>query len=146
MNSKICSRCKITKPICDFTKNKSNPDGLNYYCTGCKSELYYEYKKKYPERIKQYISRAHKMQIGLTEKQYDELYQKQKGGCAICGLEETDKNQHGVKRLAIDHDHNTTMVRGLLCAKCNRALGLLDVDNRGALILQRAIEYLLEAA
>jgi len=70
---------------------------------------------------------------------------KQKNLCAICGLPETDYQQYGVKNLAIDHNHRTKKVRGLLCSKCNRALGLLNVDNLGILNLQMAIKYLQEA-
>jgi len=47
--------------------------------------------------------------------------------------------QRGIKRLAVDHDHKTNKIRGLLCQFCNTALGkfLDDVE-----ILKKAILYL----
>lgn len=41
--------------------------------------------------------------------------------------------------LAIDHDHKTGKIRGLLCTRCNTAIGLLN-DNID--FLRRAIMYL----
>jgi hypothetical protein len=66
---------------------------------------------------------------------------KQNEACAICGSAVGHKTKSGKNaNLAIDHDHSTGLVRGLLCNKCNRALGYFqdDVD-----IIQRAISYLL---
>ena len=66
----------------------------------------------------------------------------QNGVCAICGKDEP--NEHGRTgkkfRLAVDHCHDTGVVRGLLCQKCNRASGLLKDDLT---LLQKAMEYLL---
>lgn len=45
--------------------------------------------------------------------------------CAICGRV-PGKN----KRLGVDHDHNIGEIRGLLCAQCNHAIGLLQ-DSEG---------------
>jgi hypothetical protein len=55
--------------------------------------------------------------------------------CEICG-----RKGRG-RRLAVDHDHKSGRVRGLLCWKCNTGIGLLQED-RG--ILERAKEYLDE--
>lgn len=61
-------------------------------------------------------------QYGLTLSDYDTLADQQGRVCASCG---GDPNGLG---LVVDHDHSTGQVRGLLCSKCNSALGLLD-DN-----------------
>jgi hypothetical protein len=50
---------------------------------------------------------------GVTEEQYRALLMAQDGRCAICGR--LPRN----RRLAVDHDHNTGEVRGLLCYTCN---------------------------
>ena len=59
---------------------------------------------------------------GITEKDYLIIFEKQKGVCKIC-------NQPQItKRLAVDHCHNTNKIRGLLCDRCNRGIGLFK-DN-----------------
>jgi hypothetical protein len=71
---------------------------------------------------------------GLTEEQYQELWNRQNGLCAICR-----KPEETTERLHLDHDHETKRVRGLLCGKCNRGLGMFDDAE---VLLQKAIEYL----
>lgn len=73
-----------------------------------------------------------------------ELYQKllveQLGLCAICGVASGSErsNNNGYKSLAVDHDHSTGAVRGLLCSSCNKAVGFL-MDNPK--LLRRAADY-----
>jgi len=83
-----------------------------------------------------------KSKYGIDLEQYNEMLLKQKGLCAICGLPSVDRNQWGMKSLAVDHNHVTGEIRGLLCSKCNRAIGLLLVDKFGVMNLQKAISYL----
>lgn len=73
-----------------------------------------------------------KHKFALTADQYDEMLKNQGGRCAACRKQETHHNQFGVCSLAVDHDHATGVVRGLLCGRCNRALGLLG-DSIGNL-------------
>jgi len=56
-------------------------------------------------------------QYAITEETYAAIFKKQDGRCAIC------RCQQHYQRLAVDHDHKTGMVRGLLCVHCNRGLG-----------------------
>lgn len=65
-----------------------------------------------------------KKQYGITADQYDLLLSIQKGVCAICSMPETTKRNGKTKRLAVDHDHATGAIRGLLCAACNTFIGL----------------------
>ena len=75
------------------------------------------------------------MDYGINENEYREILEKQENKCAICG-----KNQKLLtKRLSIDHCHHSMKVRGLLCSKCNVAIGLLNDDIS---ILENAIIYL----
>jgi hypothetical protein len=53
------------------------------------------------------------------------MFEQQGGVCAACGLPENRMNARLKGRLHVDHDHVTGQVRGLLCANCNAALGLL---------------------
>lgn len=58
---------------------------------------------------------------GITLQAYNELVLSQGGRCKICA-----NYPMGKKRLSVDHDHKTGRVRGLLCDKCNMAIGLVD--------------------
>ncbi len=79
---------------------------------------------------------------GLTLEQYDEMFREQEGVCAICGRPEKQKDKLGnIKRLAVDHNHITGEVRGLLCIDCNSAIGRLDAD-KGTELLTKAINYI----
>ena len=76
------------------------------------------------------IEKNLKANYGISHEEYDAILTKQKGGCAICA----DKWIEGTKYFAVDHDHNTGLVRGILCGSCNIALGLLKDDK--AIIIQ----------
>lgn len=73
----------------------------------------------------------------LDEGEYQELLKSCSGCCFICAEIPSGKRHHGV--LHVDHDHQTGAVRGLLCARCNAALGLLR-DN--ASLCRQAADYL----
>ena len=66
----------------------------------------------------------------------------QKGVCAVCGLPETTITRGYLQPLAVDHDHSSGKIRGLLCVKCNTALGLLkDSKER----IKTLLEYIENA-
>jgi hypothetical protein len=71
---------------------------------------------------------------GLAPGDYDRLYGSQNGTCALC-LRATGKS----KRLAVDHDHKTGAVRGLLCGPCNKLIGHARDEPE---FFDRAAEYL----
>jgi hypothetical protein len=75
-----------------------------------------------------HIRRMNLKKYGLTPEQYDTMHQDQNGLCAVCGNPETASNQYGPLKLAVDHCHNSNVVRGLLCMRCNRSLGMLRDD------------------
>lgn len=78
-----------------------------------------------------YIERTY----GITAVEYDLLYTAQGGRCAICRRAIGKK-----KRLAVDHNHKTGEVRGLLCGLCNNILGMVARDDPE--VFDRAAEYL----
>jgi hypothetical protein len=103
---KTCSRCNVEKTYCSFNKYKRYDDGLQAWCREC---------HKHTKRAERY---------GLSQSEYLEIYHSQQSMCAGCGIHESDcRIAH-----AIDHNHNTGEVRGLLCNSCNRGLGLLKDD------------------
>lgn len=72
--------------------------------------------------------------FGITEAELDALLAAQRNRCAIC---KSDK-PYGSGDWHIDHDHVTGQVRGLLCSKCNLALGLLGDDPK---VIAAALRY-----
>lgn len=78
-------------------------------------------------------------QFGLTKQDYAEMFLKQNGVCAICSQPETATRNGRVKTLAVDHDHSSGKVRGLLCSDCNTGIGKLKEDRS---IFLSAIKYL----
>ena len=78
-----------------------------------------------------------KVKYSLSLEQYNALLKKQKGVCAVCHNPPIMKM--GVMRLAVDHDHQTNEVRGLLCHTCNAGIGNLK-DSIS--LLRAAVKYL----
>lgn len=76
----------------------------------------------------------------ITPEQYQYMYDLQNGVCLICA-QTTEGRGKAKNRLAVDHNHTTGKIRGLLCSHCNTALGLFR-DNVS--LLQSAVMYLQE--
>lgn len=78
-------------------------------------------------RIKQLGNIRHQLRkYNLTYEEYIKLNEAQKSVCKICKQYNDRLYKNAPKRLAVDHCHKTGKVRGLLCGKCNTALGLID--------------------
>jgi hypothetical protein len=125
-----CSKCKIEKDLTHFSKKKSKPGGLEYWCKSCVNQQHkerYLVDKEYRDNKK---NARLKQWYGITLEEYELLAKEQDYRCKSCGEKETSNNSHltGVCALAVDHNHVTGQKRGLLCGRCNKALGLLD-DN-----------------
>lgn len=78
---------------------------------------------------------------GITLEEYESMLEAQGHVCAICGRAEHRLSTAGQRayRLAVDHEHKTAAIRGLLCSMCNHAIGYLDDSPN---LLKRAIAYL----
>jgi hypothetical protein len=90
-----CAGCQSFRDLEDFSKGATA-------CRACSS------------------ARSHAAMVaktyGITSDDYATLLEAQEGRCAICGARPKSK------RLAVDHDHKTGAVRGLLCSRCNHEL------------------------
>lgn len=81
-------------------------------------------------------SRKHLMKkYNLTIEEYNKLFDEQNSKCGICGRHQDELKQ----ALAVDHNHISGNVRGLICVRCNRAIGMFEDDIS---LLERAIDYL----
>lgn len=157
---KKCTVCLQLKDFTCFTKRTRSKDGLNASCKTCRNEAkrkervekadkISEYQKKFRDKnkdkllVKKQIWAANnkekilghqlKYHYDLSVEQYKAMVTAQNNKCAICNKE--PKNS----RLCVDHSHSTEEIRGLLCHKCNRAIGLLEENKDNFL---RAITYL----
>ena len=75
--------------------------------------------------------------LNFSSTDYDSLLETQSRLCAIC----KGPSRNG-KALAIDHNHDTGFIRGLLCNNCNAGLGMFKDDIN---LLITAVEYLQKA-
>lgn len=81
-------------------------------------------------------------EMGKEVTAMNEMSNRQRGVCKICGNIDVKVNKTGesrIQRLAVDHCHKTGKVRGLLCASCNGGLGLFKDDIN---LLKKATRYL----
>lgn len=90
-------------------------------------------KKSYDKNPRRFVNARLKYKYGIDLEEYNKMYAQQNGLCAICDK----KCNLGV--LCVDHDHKTGKVRGLLCRKCNTAIGFMG-DEQSLFI--KAIVYL----
>ncbi len=133
-----CPGCKKFKPWSEFFKDRSSKTGHYVRCKDCVNihKMLYHY----PD-----VGRKSRLKksYGISPEEYDTLYNTQKGLCSICGEPETTKTRSGnIRRLAVDHNHITGQIRGLLCYTYNRAIGLFK-DSIS--IVTSALEYLTDA-
>jgi len=125
-----CMKCKEVKPSTEFCRNKSTGTGFHFYCKPCHQRQ----RKESLERRHGGSSRHyHLMQeYGMGADEVDELIRQQGGLCAVC--REREANQ-------VDHDHETGVVRGIVCLLCNAAMGAFHDDPD---LIRRAIAYVKE--
>lgn len=142
IQSKTCRKCGETKPLSafygksrigDFPKSSA---GFSSDCKNCTKLKMRERRTLLGDEHKRQLRNwDYKRKFGITLEQYNQMFMRQSGCCAICG-----KHQAQFKRaLAVDHDHVTGMVRSLLCVNCNVGIGSFRDD---VALLGKAIKYL----
>lgn len=117
---KWCARCQEFRPTSSFPKRKEGGGGFAAYCIPCQRTYNQE--------------RRLKIQFGITWDEYEFMLACQDGRCAICG------GKPRKYMLAVDHDHKTGEIRGLLCSRCNHKL--LGSANDDPARLRKAADYL----
>lgn len=127
-----CTRCKEEKLETEFYVRKGRPNGKGRLseCKECTKKRTSKRYKKDPDLIND--KRAAKL-YGLSLQEVVQMRKDANGICAVCNRE----GLHHHKRLVIDHDHETGAVRGLICSRCNSAIGFLgdNIDNVENLLL-----------
>lgn len=129
---KRCRTCKEVKPLTPefWPRDANQPDGFQGWCKDCKQAKQradYTY-----EKGRRGILWA---KYRMTLEDYDRMLEAQDGKCLICGRKDLGfRGPQGAYRkdgtppenkapLCVDHDHETGRVRGLLCTRCNAAVG-----------------------
>lgn len=109
---KTCTKCQQEKALEAFGPEPRNRDGRLSHCRACRSAYQKHYSQK-PHAKKAHADYLRRKLYGIPPEIWESATV---NGCAACGSRE---------RLAVDHDHSTGALRGPLCIRCNRALGLL---------------------
>ena len=105
---KECPRCGVLKPRDAYSAHPSNADRLQQLCRPCQAW------------------RVRERKYGITEGEYRRKLAAQGGRCAICGTSEPVEFNDGRDVWAVDHNHATGVVRGILCQLCNTRLATLE--------------------
>jgi len=151
---KLCKRCKTEKSEENFSPYLRSKDGLFSWCKKCNCELEKgRYSKLTPEerklknrhhRSEKAQEKAHtkqseryrsdpeyRLRIGTVAnaKRYgitpEEYLERRSRPCAICGVYKLEPRKPG-SGMHVDHNKTTGQLRGTLCARCNRGIGMFD--------------------
>jgi Recombination endonuclease VII len=130
---KPCSKCRIGKRVWGHS-----------WCKECNRERQVKYSRSDRGKLSARKTVLRRLVGPNGPAEYDRLVALQDNKCAICKFgPEKQKSQSNYlsknKRLAMDHNHVTGKIRGLLCDQCNRGLGMFK-DNPE--LLRKAVEYL----
>lgn len=127
-----CIKCRITQVVTSDRGGK--PSATRGMCQSCRNRYYRVERQK--RDIPSSNTREHRLQTkyGIGEAEFALLWKHQDGKCGCCG-----KSFYSPPAAKVDHDHETGVIRGLLCFHCNTGIGKLGDDIEG---LERAIAYL----
>lgn len=129
-----CAMCREIRQLEDFYRNPTNGKVFSY-CRPCATA--------YVKRVRRKGATTdlnRQARLGITPRQVADLRYAQGGKCAICGSATSVLKDGQERSLDVDHDHETGEVRGLLCIRCNRGIGIFG--DRVELLLTAA-QYLL---
>lgn len=147
--TKVCRKCGTPKPLDEYWNHPTGQYGKRPRCKDCVRQENGQHEEKRLEREPNYnrdrvrrwssvgdnkrrrnlISR-----YGITVEEYERRLAEQDHKCAICRLPMDEG-----RRLAVDHDHKTGEVRGIVHIRCNTAIALLKDSPE---ICRQAAEYL----
>ncbi len=152
------SELKRTCKICNYTKclssfySEGRDSRKGHRCKECILKrckaVYSENKEAIKAQRKQYRDNnpekmrdaRYKADFNISLAEYNEMVAQQSNKCAICEQYETTFNRVGsVMKLAVDHNHTTGVVRGLLCKRCNITIGTVEEDTE---LLNKMVNYI----
>lgn len=131
-----CSKCEIEKAANQFGPDKRATNGKQSSCRACyrewhngnydrnRSNLRKEWRDRYRRNPSKFKEKQLKVNYGIDMTDYNTMFSAQQGRCAICKIHQSELRHS----LFVDHNHETNKVRGLLCPKCNSAIGFIKED------------------
>lgn len=165
MSQLRCIECGLPVTVEELVKCATAPGGHKRHCKKCdcarKKRQYRDDPQRHRDRkVAEYWANREKKKeqrhrlywmrqptygsqsfrkYGMTVGEYDTMFAAQAGKCAICRQPETATRLGKVRKLCVDHDHETGRIRGLLCSDCNFGIGMLKENPQ---ILEAAAKYL----
>ena len=135
---KLCWACKETKSPDQFWRNQAacktcGTAKAKAWAAANRALLANRRRDKRKANLEHHKDIVRRCLYGIEPEAYQTLRKKQNDLCAVCGEAEIGR------ALAIDHDHKTGKIRGLLCKGCNRGLGYFRDRSD---LLDKAKEYL----
>lgn len=145
--TKWCGACLQFRPVAQFHSHRKTFDGRQTRCKFCQAVNHETWRRKNlshvakklrekraedPERFRDYERRHN---YGLAPGEFQKMLAGQNHQCAICRTDSPAPRSN----FAVDHDHETGIVRGLLCTNCNIGIGNLKHSET---ILLAAVSYL----
>lgn len=153
--TKVCTKCGRRKYIATgyhFARMKNGKPCSRTICKKCRYKSTLAWQRANPEKRRRHwavqkerrTANGHirdsyyRWKYGITLQEYQQLSKRQRDLCGICGHPEMSNGVNGkIRVLAVDHDHETKRVRGLLCFLCNAMLG--NIEKIG---MERIIRYM----
>lgn len=143
-----CPKCNQSKDVSEFypsvlktaykqCKKCSNTQSREWAANNRDAERarVRKYHAENRERLNEYARwQRFQRKYGVSKDQYVVMLASQEHQCKIC-----DRPLINQGRVCIDHSHKTNKVRGILCDRCNRGIGLLQ-DN--PTVLNKAAQYI----
>ena len=129
LSTKICTKCKLEKNLEEFYNRKQVKSGKRPACKSCSDLETKNWSKLNPERIKLLFQNQTWKKRGIDVEEANKIKEKF-SSCYLCQSE---------LNLNIDHCHETSKIRGVLCRNCNLGLGLFK-DNSA--VLRKAADYI----
>lgn len=150
VKTKVCSTCRKKRAAKFFSRRVASRDGLHLVCKSCDNARLKRWRKKNPGYSAKWFARhpgykearlkrdplmnrrGHlRYAYGMTLDDFDRLLARQRKKCAIC--------RRTSFKPVVDHNHKTGKVRGILCPRCNCAIGFLSESPP---IFKRALKYI----
>lgn len=132
-----CTGCLEWKVWDQFNRKNGGYQGYNSRCRLCTNRANASARRvnvegaRRSERVRRGRTGAnYKARYGIDREEFERMARAQNNACALCGNDE--------KRLVVDHNHVTGLVRKLLCDRCNRDMAVVDEPGRvGQLLAYR---------